>query len=115
LDWKLGIGTQVQIGMDSIIGFGDKIFLHEGLVSQLHELGQCTLNRVGYAFHSNLGWFSAMDLGLDEIWHDQWTMYTYKLDKEHIHLYNFEDEISWLYNKYGNQYSTKLRYLAVHN
>jgi hypothetical protein len=46
LAWKVGSREKVRIRVDAIPGCGANIFLPDNLVTHLHDIGRCTLNRI---------------------------------------------------------------------
>jgi hypothetical protein len=46
LAWKVGMGTHVRVGVDSIMGCDRRVFLSNVLIHHLHLIGKATLNIV---------------------------------------------------------------------
>lgn len=46
LAWKVSVGSQVRIGMDSIMGFSNTSSIPDALIQHLQGLVLCTLNQL---------------------------------------------------------------------
>lgn len=61
LTWMVGKGVQIRMGVNSILGYGQHIFLLDHLIHYLQVMGRCTLNRVNNPLETTIyfqGWIS---------------------------------------------------------
>jgi hypothetical protein len=113
LAWKVGSWVQVKVGIDTILGCGEGIFLPKYLILYLHEQGRCKLNKFDNPLLSSVwsqGWLQDQALGLEGSSSQCWDGLLAEIRKEHVRLMDEDDEISWDYNKTRGFYTAKLRY-----
>jgi hypothetical protein len=103
----------IRVGMDAIVGRSDHIFLPDGLVAYLQEIGQRTLNYIRDPDNTIVwgqGWFSYETRNIEAQWHQSWDLFIFELRRAHVSLVDVEEELVWVFNKAGSHYTTKLGY-----
>jgi hypothetical protein len=116
LAWKVGIGTQVRVGVDAIMGCDKRVFLSEALIHHLHLIGKATLNIVNKPRATTLwvqGWLSVEEINVVGDMVVEWKNYIFTLHRAHVRLTQAKDELIWGGNVMGGVYMTKLGYEAL--
>ena len=86
LAWKVGIGSNVRVGVDSIICCNMNIYLLEVIINDLWVNGKLTLNQVANLEETTLWrqyWLSTDNIVLEDHLDSTWDLFLFELHKYH--------------------------------
>eukprot|EP00253_Pinus_taeda_P014329 PITA_14329 len=115
LTWRLRYGSFVQVGLDSWTGSGNAYSVPQKLITFLSNTGISHLDQIADPGNSNLfsqAWKSTIQLGILDIWHQDWLNYINALTESHIRIIEGDDELIWAKEKHG-KYTPKDGYPVI--
>ena len=97
----MGNGSDVHIGVDSVVGTGSSFILPAELRAYLEDYGICTLEQARNNTSFATGyWFTAEEFDLCEEWKYHWEIYIRGLEYNRIRLKDLRDSLLWSHSNY---------------